>query len=504
MSTPQLAPLQHSLVGGKYQLREVIGSGGVGTVYRAKHLWTQREVAIKVLDPGLPHFDQLRDAFLREARASVQLDHPNVVDVLDMGGDELGTTYMVMELLDGPTLRDVLLEQGRLSERDTASILLPLVHALEKAHALGIVHKDFKPENIILSIDGYDAMTPKLLDFGVAQVVRESRPRRSTTAREVIVGTPQYMAPEQARDQRHLIGPQTDVWGVAVVWYECLTGRCPFDAETPLDVLHAVCESPIDFSGISERLSSVLRTALERPVHARTPNLAILRAELEAASASPDMPSTYPSHTSSHPPGGERPSYVRRTLQGVGPISAKARPMQLDSELLTLPKASHRRAALGGLALAVAIGLGAWWTIDGATPDAPAVLTPSTIPEEPTAAPTAVAPIELSTPRSTVAEEPTEPEPSAVPDAAAIPEPSVPDAANGAATTPAEPTRETVDDDEEPLPGPAPKVPPVPAAAGTEPTPNETAATHRRRTRSRTRPSSEQGYEELPKLVTEW
>jgi len=146
---------QDSVIGGKYRLGPVIGSGGVAAVYRATHLWTEREVAVKLLDPTLPHFELLRQGFLREARATVQLDHPNVVEVLDMGEDNWETVYLVMELLEGPTLRDVLLECGQLSEEYTLSILLPLVDALEKAHQLGIVHRDFKPENIMLSLDDF-------------------------------------------------------------------------------------------------------------------------------------------------------------------------------------------------------------------------------------------------------------------------------------------------------------------------------------------------------------
>jgi serine/threonine protein kinase len=494
MSTVQLAPLQETLVGGKYQLGHVIGSGGVGTVYRAKHLWTEREVAVKVLDPGLPHFDQLREAFLREARATVQLDHPNVVDVLDMGEDELGTTYMVMELLYGPTLRDVLLEQGRLSERDTASILLPLVDALEKAHQLGIVHKDFKPENIILSVDAFDVMTPKLLDFGVAQIVRESHSQRSTSAREVIVGTPQYMSPEQAQDQRHLIGPQTDVWGFGVVWYECLTGRCPFDGETPLDVLTAVCEARIDFAGIPENLVSLLETALERSPTRRTPRLAILRDALEATSVYGSTTPIHARRASDRPSSSERPSYVRRTLQGVGPSRDEPRAAQLDSELLTLPEASHRKAVFGGLALAVAIGLAAWWTIDGwatAHPEAPTATA-----SEPSEAPAAVAPIEPEAVQRASAA-PIEPKRSGIPEAA--------DVRDSISTVAPETTGD---------PRPTPVSKPTPAVALDSPAPptaNEPASRNAsgtrnesRRARAQTPSSADHSYEKPPELVTEW
>ena len=377
MSTSQPLPPQAPIVGGKYRLGAVIGSGGVGTVYRATHLWTEREVAVKVLDSSLPHFDQLRDAFLMEARATVQLQHPNVVEVLDMGEDDTGIPYMVMELLDGPTLRDVLVEQGRLSPEDTANILVPMIDALQKAHELGIVHKDFKPENIILSIDASEFMTPKLLDFGVAQLLRDAHPRGLEAPDEVIVGTPQYMSPEQARDERDLIGPQTDVWGVGVVWYECLTGRSPFDRETPLEVLNAVCEAPIDFSELPESQVSLLQHALERSTRRRTQGLSELLAQIERSGLLAGPTSDERMARSSHPPTSERPSYARRTLQGVG--SSGPRPVQFDSELLTLPRNSNQKAMLGGLALAVVVGLAAWWTIDGSGPldEAPSLAAPT-------------------------------------------------------------------------------------------------------------------------------
>ncbi len=502
MSTLQLAPLQDTLVGGKYQLGDVIGSGGVGTVYRAKHLWTEREVAVKVLDPGLPHFDQLRAAFLREARATVQLDHPNVVDVFDMGEDELGTAYLVMELLDGPTLRDVLLEHGRLSVRDTAAILLPLVDALEKAHQLGIVHSDFKPENIILSVDAFEVMTPKLLDFGVAQLVRESQPQRSTSTREVIVGTPQYMSPEQAHDERHLIGPQTDVWGVGVVWYECLTGRCPFDGETPLEVLTAVCEASIDFSGIPDDLVPILRTALERSPTRRTPSLARLRAELHAASAPESTPLVRARPGSDRPTSSERPSYVRRTLQGVGPSGGDAATVQRDSELLTLPRESHRRAFIGGLALAAAVALAAWWTLDGARTDAPEARTPSAIAKEPPAASRPVKPIERSTSEPTSIER-SSPEPTSI--EPVEPVRSVISETARAAATQTAPASDTADP--EPAPSVKPTVNAVPDASPTAEKPSPQEASEKRSEGTTQAPTSAQlgrAYEKPPELVTEW
>ena len=357
---------QDTLLGGKYRLGPVIGSGGVASVYRATHTWTEREVAVKVLDPTLPHFDRLREGFLREARATVQLDHPNVVDVLDMGEDNWETAYLVMELLEGPTLRDLLLEHGRLDADDTVAILLPLIDALEKAHALGIVHRDFKPENIMLTLDSYGVVTPKLLDFGVAEILQDARSRIAASRGGVIMGTPQYMAPEQARDQRALIGPRTDVWGVGVVWYECLTGRCPFDGDSAPEVLRSVCEAELNFDGVPEAFVPLLRDALTRSAEERIHSLSELKRRIkDLGFAVASTPAPAPT-LSSWPPPAPNPDAGQPTLTGIGPgewLPTAGVASQIDSELLHVPLRSHRKQALGGVALALAVGLAAWWTV---------------------------------------------------------------------------------------------------------------------------------------------
>jgi serine/threonine protein kinase len=471
MSASRPLPLQDALVGGKYRLGTVIGSGGVGTVYRAEHLWTERQVAVKILDPNLPHFDQLRGAFLREARATVQLEHPNVVDVLDMGEDDAGTTYLVMELLDGPTLRDVLLEEGRLSPEATMRILLPLIDALDKAHELGIVHQDFKPENIILSVDAFDVMTPKLLDFGVAQILREVSPHGLTAPSDLIVGTPQYMSPEQARDQRHLVGPQTDVWGVGVLWYECLTGRPPFDGDTALETLTAVCEAPIDFEQIPDDHVPLLRKALERSPRQRTPDLSEFRAQAERSGLVTQAMLAERAPFSSRPPANPRPSYIRRTLSGVGPSDRPpmgAPEVPLDSELLELPVTSHRKVALAGAALALAVGLAAWWTIGGASRNQSA-------PEKLLA----VEPVELSS----------EPVPEkATPGNDRQPPPEM----NVVQNEPSLAVEETESQSDSPPSEPIPKTKPSRA----NPRPSAGRVRHA--------PSTDLGYEKPPDLVTEW
>ncbi|MFZ1864524.1 MAG: protein kinase [Polyangiales bacterium] len=363
------------LIGGKYRLGPVIGSGGVATVYRATHIWTEREVAVKVLDPCLPHFERLREAFLREARATVQLDHPNVVEVLDMGEDDWATAYMVIELLQGPTLRDVLLDRGRLSETETLSILLPLIDALEKAHELGIVHRDFKPENIMLVQDASGIVIPKLLDFGVAEILRSTRSEIIRNRQDIIMGTPEYMSPEQARDQRELIGPHTDVWGVGVVWYECLTGRAPFDGDTSIQVLEAVCESTIDFGELPDLYVALFRDVLNRSTDLRIGSLSELKRRLgEMGIKLPSVPPPDPA-VSSWTPAAPDKTGMQRTLAGMGPqelLAPSPSPIRVDSELLKVPFQSQRKLAFAGIGFAVVVALAAWWSVrDSGQPTAP-------------------------------------------------------------------------------------------------------------------------------------
>ncbi len=496
VDTNPLVP-QDALLGGKYRLGPVIGSGGVATVYRATHVWTEREVAVKLLDPTLPHFKRLREGFLREARATVQLQHPNVVDVLDMGEDRWETAYLVMELLEGPTLRDVLLEQGQLDPEETLSILLPLIDALEKAHQLGIVHRDFKPENIMLTRDTYGVVIPKLLDFGVAEILQDMRSRKSTDPGEIIMGTPQYMAPEQAHDQRALIGPQTDVWGVGVVWYECIMGRALFDGDSAIEILEAVCEAEIEFDDVPELYAPILRDALTRSPTERLDSLSTLKARIEEigfaiASAPPPPPtlSSWPLATThapspswalatTHAPG------VQGTLTGLGPEGwvspiplARRSPIPLarriDRERLRDPyNKPDRRGALGGIVLTIVISLAAWWTVRDPGP-------PEEIEFELPAAVVEPAPVPLPVPTEPV-ETPSEPLPitdtPSIEETSADPE-STEDAVRVAA--PAEP----------------------PEVASPQSPPKK-----RRKARARRRPpkpAAASPHEGPPGLVTEW
>lgn len=214
----------------KYRIVRRIGSGGMGTVYEAQNTWTKRLVALKVLRPELAADESLMRRFVLEAQAATAIEHPNIVEVLDMGqaGDS-GTLYIVHEYLSGPTLRDHLDRGERMTVEEAIDIAVPVMGALMAAHALGVVHRDVKPENIVLVDDESSRCFPKLIDFGISKLVGEGV--RGATESGVVIGTPRYMSPEQMRGSG-TIDSRSDIWAIGVVLYEMLAGCLPFDGES--------------------------------------------------------------------------------------------------------------------------------------------------------------------------------------------------------------------------------------------------------------------------------
>ncbi len=220
------------LVAGKYRIQHVLGEGGMGVVYAVKNEWTGREVAMKVLHPELNDRDDLIKRFFTEAQTASSLQHPNVVDILDMGQDTDGSYFMVLELLKGEPLLKMMRRVKVLSLGGALNLLLPVMDALQRAHDLNIVHRDLKPDNIFLAIGHGGEVIPKLLDFGVAKVQRE------TTVTQVgdVFGTAYYMAPEQAAGISDISG-KADVWSMAVILFECLTGELPYTGRNPPEII---------------------------------------------------------------------------------------------------------------------------------------------------------------------------------------------------------------------------------------------------------------------------
>ena len=233
---PTLSPTDRigSSIAGTYRLDRILGEGGFGTVYAGVHEWTGRPVAAKIMDARLAQQEPFVSRFLLEARAAAQLSHPNVVDVLDMGREADGTVYLVLELLRGETLAKVLERRPRLELEETLSYLLPVMDALADAHASGVLHRDVKPANIILSVDPRGQMVPKLVDFGVAKDAADP----AQTATGSVSGPPPFTSPEQASASPR-VGAATDVWSMGAVLFRCLTGQLPFEGAAGAEVLTA-------------------------------------------------------------------------------------------------------------------------------------------------------------------------------------------------------------------------------------------------------------------------
>ena len=213
-----------SLLAGRYVLEEVIGEGGMASVYRARHKLFDRPVAIKIMNPMLATDAIVRERFRREAKSAQKLTHPNIIEINDQGDTEDGTCYIVMELLTGESLASVI-ERGPVELARALHVMSQMARGIARAHDLGVIHRDIKPENIFLvrRDDGSDLV--KLLDFGIARSRQDSR----LTDQGELFGTPQYMSPERIMGQDS--GESSDLYALGVVFFEMLAGMLPFYAE---------------------------------------------------------------------------------------------------------------------------------------------------------------------------------------------------------------------------------------------------------------------------------
>ena len=216
------------LLDGRYRVIERLAEGGMATVYLALDTRLDREVALKVMRPHLVHDEAFVSRFRREARSAAQLSHPHVVQVFDQGEDA-GQMFLAMEYVPGQTLREVITEEGALTPRAALDILAPMLEALAAAHAAGLIHRDVKPENVILRPDG----VVKVADFGLARAVSS---QTSTASHGMILGTVAYLSPEQV--ERGIADARSDVYAAGLILFEMLTGSQAFTGDTPINVAY--------------------------------------------------------------------------------------------------------------------------------------------------------------------------------------------------------------------------------------------------------------------------
>jgi serine/threonine-protein kinase len=227
----------------KYRLTGVLGEGGMGVVFAATHLILGKQVAIKLLHPHLARDEATVQRLYREAQAAAAIGHEGVVEIQDVGWAEDGTPYLVMELLEGESLSQSLRRRGqRVSQAEAVSITCDILSILAAVHARGIIHRDLKPENIFLE-DCEGGCTVKILDFGIAKAVSDQHVGRLTQT-GTVVGTPYYMAPEQARGARG-VDHRIDLWAVGAILYEILVGHVPYEGETYNEVLARIITEPV-------------------------------------------------------------------------------------------------------------------------------------------------------------------------------------------------------------------------------------------------------------------
>jgi DNA-binding response OmpR family regulator len=263
------------VLGGRYRLQSPIGGGSFGTVFRARHLELDRDVAVKVLAASAGSDPEAIARFRREGASACRVVHPNAVAVLDFAVTDSGVAYLVMELLEGHSLERELEEEGRLPPLRCAEIVVPVCAALAAAHSAGVLHRDIKPANVFLHRTAQGEV-PKILDFGIARIAGEQALGRKLTLDGSLLGTPAYMAPERFR--RGPYGPASDVYSVGAMLYEMLSGRLPFipSSADPLAlVAMQTDEDPpplrAKFPEVPPALDGLVRQALSRDEAARPP-----------------------------------------------------------------------------------------------------------------------------------------------------------------------------------------------------------------------------------------
>ncbi len=341
-----------TMIGERYRLLEMIGEGGMGSVFRAEHVLMKKTVAIKLLHPDLGRVAEISERFVREAQSASRLSHPNIIQVTDFGKTPEGTLYLVMEYLKGEPL-DYVIGRGPLAVNRAVDIIQQILEALDHAHRQGVVHRDLKPENVML-INVDDHAQVKLLDFGIAKMT-DSTSVKPLTQVGLVFGTPHYMSPEQAVGQT--TDARTDIYACGIILYEMLTGKKPFDSQSLADILSMQLTMPVPAINsvgpnlnIPREVENVILHALTKKHEDRMPSAEAFLEALDRVT---------------HRHGGT--AKVRRS--GVH-VSAAPRPSQPNrhlpritltidlAEMRTRAKAAWRRASLKQKVFSGGLGVG--------------------------------------------------------------------------------------------------------------------------------------------------
>lgn len=375
-----MSDLTGELIDGRYQLLRQVANGGMASIYEAIDTRLDRKVAVKIMHPHLAQDEAFVSRFIKEAKAAAALSHPNIVAVQDQGWNQSGVpaVFLVMELIEGHTLREYLTKRGRFEIKDAINYLTPILSALAAAHALGIVHRDIKPENILISKEG----RIKIADFGLAR--GELIGSTMTAESSVILGSVSYLSPEQV--QRGIADSRSDVYAAGIVAYEMLTGEKPFSADSPIQVayMHVNEEIPPLRSKrkeIPQALDDLITSATaknpdERPRTAGDflERLQQIHIDLDPRKNQMDLGLDLPVE-----PIREK---ARKKVKEVEPVE-EVKPVVETTKEIRRKKEKKQRASKRvrrnrkvALILAVSLGIGGWWTLVG---PGSRVVVPSTV-----------------------------------------------------------------------------------------------------------------------------
>ena len=375
-----MSDLSGELIDGRYQLLRQVANGGMATIYEALDTRLDRKVAVKIMHAHLAQDEAFVSRFIREAKAAAALTHPNIVAVQDQGWNQSGVpaVFLVMELIEGHTLREYLNERGRFEVKDAINYLTPILSALSAAHDLGIVHRDIKPENILISKDG----RIKIADFGLAR--GELIGTTMTAESSVILGSVSYLSPEQV--QRGIADSRSDVYAAGIVAYEMFTGEKPFNGDSPIQIAYKHVNEEIPRlrrkrKDISQKLDDLIASATaknpdDRPRTAGEflTRLQTIQIELDPKKNQMDLGLDLPVE-----PIRER---SRKKLQVEATKEETIAPKETTRELKRKEEKKKRaskrvrRNRKVALILAIALGVGGWWTLVG---PGSRVVVPSTV-----------------------------------------------------------------------------------------------------------------------------
>ena len=311
-----------TILGEHYRVTRLIGVGGMGAIYEATHLGAGKRVAVKLMSKELAKHPEALARFRREVKVTTELAHPNIVDVFDFGESPTGEPFLVMEFLDGEDLGHRLEREGRVTLDVAAQIIKQVASALSVAHAEGVVHRDLKPDNVFLLRVADGAVFSKVVDFGISKVLKATTTK--LTVARAVVGTPEFMAPEQASGRIDWIDHRTDQWSLAVLAWHMLSGRLPFwKPEIHLILNQVITEEPTPLHPdlaplIPREVDKVLRRALSKKREERFPTInAFARAFEAAATGKPARSSSARAATLEQQPEPRRPRAQAKSRGGL-------------------------------------------------------------------------------------------------------------------------------------------------------------------------------------------